>query len=362
LKIKDLEQLNCIEQLDLSHNQIGKIEGLPEFLYEGIWGKVEGQLLRNLDTKFNLSFNQIKKIEGLKVFSKIKDLTLDLSHNQITKIEGLENLSNLRSLNLNLSYNQISKIEGLEELSNLEILNLDFNHNQISKIEGLKGLPQLKSLNLNNNKIIEIEGLENASELRILDLSNNKITKLEGLKNLSKLTDLYLAHNQVNIIEGLEGLLKLKILYLEDALYDVGSADDTDNLTVGCDRDSADGIVSEAVAYVEQAFVLVEVNDRLCHEVVDCPVFFVVEGVEQSQDILFGENSNQGLVVFDDRDAGDVVVCHQLQGFKDGRLFSYADHSLGHYIFCLKHHKAPLSPVHLARGDSHARVQSVYPS
>ena len=84
---------------------------------------------------------------------------------------------------------------------------------------------------------------------------------------------------------------------LKDDLYDVGSADDSHDFAVRCHRDSADGIVSEAVADVEQAFALFEVNSRLCHEVIHGPVFFVVESVEQSQDILLGENSNQGHVV-----------------------------------------------------------------
>ena len=126
---------------------------------------------------------------------------------------------------------------------------------------------------------------------------------------------------------------------LKDALYNVGSADDSDDFAVACHRDSADGIVPETVADIEQTFVLLEVNRRLGHEVVYRPVLFIVESVEQSQDILFGKNSNQGLVVFHDRDARDIVVRHQLNGFEDRRVFSYADHLFCHRIFGIEHHR-----------------------
>ena len=42
---------------------------------------------------------------------------------------------------------------------------------------------------------------------------------------------------------------------LQDALDNVGSADDSDHFAVGCNRDSSDGIVSQAIADIQQTLV-----------------------------------------------------------------------------------------------------------
>ena len=82
------------ESLDLSECGLSTI---PVEISNFTW-------LKNLD----LSSNQISKIEGLE--SLVNLSTLDFSSNQILKIEGLESLVNLSTLLL--YYNQISKIEG----------------------------------------------------------------------------------------------------------------------------------------------------------------------------------------------------------------------------------------------------------
>ena len=51
---------------------------------------------------------------------------MDLSHNQIKKIQGLEGLTKLYKLRL--VNNQISEIKGLETLKYLEYLDLSNNH------------------------------------------------------------------------------------------------------------------------------------------------------------------------------------------------------------------------------------------
>ena len=130
-----MDSLVNLQELNLSQNQIPKIEGLD--------------LLVNLQ-ELNLSINQITKIEGLEQLVNL--WRLDLSDNQINKIEGMNHLLNLNSLYL--SSNKITKIEGLDNLVNLHDLVL--MSNQITKIEGLNNLINLSDLTLIQNKIIEL--------------------------------------------------------------------------------------------------------------------------------------------------------------------------------------------------------------
>ena len=93
-----------------------------------------------------LSHNQLTRIEGL---DKLVNLYyLDLSDNQLTRIEGLDKLTNLYYLGL--SDNQLTRIEELAYLSQLE--SLDLSDNKLSVIENL---PQtsLKKLKVEGNNI-----------------------------------------------------------------------------------------------------------------------------------------------------------------------------------------------------------------
>lgn len=145
-EIKGLEYLDRLEQLLVDNNKLTCIY------------KLNGLLALSNLWRLNLSHNQISKIEVLELgqLSKLKEL--NLSHNQISNMLSLS-LSAFNNLyELNLSHNQISKIEGLDELINLDELYL--NNNQISKIEGLDELINLNELYLSHNQISKIEGLE----------------------------------------------------------------------------------------------------------------------------------------------------------------------------------------------------------
>lgn len=189
----EVADLVWLERLELSNNQISRIEGL-----ERISGLIE----------LYLSYNEISRIEGLQGLTNLKGL--DLSDNQISWIEGLEALSNLTVLHL--SHNQIRRIEGLDSL--LDLANLNLSYNQISQIEGLGCLTSLTDLGLFNNKICRIEGLTCLLGLTDLNLSNNQISQIEGLESLTSLADLNLSNNQISRIEGLESLTDLKAIKL----------------------------------------------------------------------------------------------------------------------------------------------------
>ncbi|MEY4902546.1 MAG: hypothetical protein RLZZ292_361 [Bacteroidota bacterium] len=126
-------------------------------------------------TILDLSFNQIIKIEGLEQLINLKNLSF--VHNQIRRIEGLEQLTRLEKLFLN--QNRITKIEGLEQLTNL--INLGLTGNEIIKIESLTQLENLENLWLNRNHIVNIEGLDKLDKLTMVDFNENQIKDISPL-------------------------------------------------------------------------------------------------------------------------------------------------------------------------------------
>jgi Ca2+/Na+ antiporter len=155
----------------------------------------------------DLSYNQIAKIEVPEKFEKLEDIYLN--HNRIVEISGLENIKDIRVLTLNNNY--IQEIKGLDNLKNLESLNL--SDNDINQIKGLDNLKKLEHLNLSDNDINQIGGLEKLKSLVSLEINKNHIKRLQGLDCCLNLTGLYLRNN---LIESLEGISKLKKLWFLD--------------------------------------------------------------------------------------------------------------------------------------------------
>ncbi|MHA1298761.1 MAG: leucine-rich repeat domain-containing protein [Candidatus Helarchaeota archaeon] len=196
-KIKDLRELNAIKRLKEKYhledeniiiNEKGQVISL-NLSEKGL--KIIPFEIKNLPNLqfLDLSGNEIKKIEGL--FNLTSLIILYLGRNQIDKIEGLNNLSELKTLVL--SRNLIEKIEGLDKLTNLKVLFLD--RNQITKMEGLNNLLNLEMLFLTWNKIKKIEGINNLTQLTTLYLTRNQISKLEGLENLENLKSFRIHEN-----------------------------------------------------------------------------------------------------------------------------------------------------------------------
>ncbi|KFQ12304.1 Leucine-rich repeat and coiled-coil domain-containing protein 1, partial [Leptosomus discolor] len=108
--------------------------------------------LRNL-RHLDLSSNQIRRIEGLSSLAGLR--TLSLSCNLLTKVEGLENLFNLTILDL--SYNRIHDLSGLQCLhgSRHKVSHIDLHSNCVNSMNHLlqctKGLRCLTSLTLAKN-------------------------------------------------------------------------------------------------------------------------------------------------------------------------------------------------------------------
>ncbi len=207
--IDDLKRLFKFNKKDFIFNEQGNLIKL-KFNSKSL-KEIPSCIRQFLNLKWlDLSNNQINKIENLETLQKLQ--YLNLRDNSISKIKGLQNLIQLEDLSL--SENQISKIEGLENLFKLKIL--DVSHNQIRKIEGLERLSQLEMLFLKNNHIMKIEGLNSLSSLIKLHLDSNNIRNLEGLDNLAKLVELYLEENEIQEIKGLENLTELQELILDE--------------------------------------------------------------------------------------------------------------------------------------------------
>ncbi|MCI8443989.1 MAG: hypothetical protein HFJ37_02265 [Clostridia bacterium] len=198
--------------------------------------------LGNLES-LDLSDNQITKIEGLK--DKTTIINLNLTNNQITKIEGLENLVNLK--NLSLKGNQISDITPLSKNSSLIQLNLqenlqidgDRSHYIGEKLEALNKIGEIldrngqinldidklglftnyKKLNLERQGLTTLEPLEGLTELTELILDNNQLTLADKksqdiLKSMKNLRTLSLVSNNITNISVINGLENLKTLSL----------------------------------------------------------------------------------------------------------------------------------------------------
>lgn len=116
--------------------------------------------------ELDLSYNQLNKIQKLDKLNNLR--FLKLQKNNIKSTLWLELLSNLWYLNL--AYNQISKVSWLSELSNLQ--ELELQHNQISDLSRLSDLPNLTSLKLEFNQISDVSQL-------------SFVTKLKNLKRIS---------------------------------------------------------------------------------------------------------------------------------------------------------------------------------
>uniref|UniRef100_A0A3Q2E4J5 Leucine-rich repeats and immunoglobulin-like domains 3 n=1 Tax=Cyprinodon variegatus TaxID=28743 RepID=A0A3Q2E4J5_CYPVA len=170
-----------------------------------------------------LSHNRISSIPA-RLFQLPNLQHLDLSRNQIRRVEGLtfQDLPTLRSLKL-----QRNRLSGLMDgaffgLSNMEVLQLGFNNlTEVSK-GWLYGLEALQQLHLEHNAIsrIQPDTWRCCQKLSKLDLSSNHLSRLEesSFDGLSLLDQLHVGNNRVSFIAGgaFRGLPNLQMLDLQN--------------------------------------------------------------------------------------------------------------------------------------------------
>lgn len=151
----------------------------------------------------DLSYNELSKIEALDSLKKLE--ILNLQNNQIRKIEGLGYLQQLKKLYL--TRNSIARLEGLQFCMALEELTL--SHQKLSHHEHLTieedsmiGVSNsLQSLELNDCRLRDTHNLQFLRFLHSLQLKNNLIGSVESLQaalvGLSSLASLQLQGNPV---------------------------------------------------------------------------------------------------------------------------------------------------------------------
>lgn len=162
----NLESFPSLKILDLSYNEIGKVEGLDS--------------LKKLEI-LNLQNNQIQKIEGLGYLQELKKLYL--TRNCICRLEGLQYCMALEELTL--SHQKMSHHEHLtiEEDSVIGMSNslqsLELNDCHLKDTYNLQFLRFLHTLQLKNNQIESVESFQHAlvglSSLANLQLQGNPI-------------------------------------------------------------------------------------------------------------------------------------------------------------------------------------------
>ncbi|KAK3811291.1 MAG: hypothetical protein J3Q66DRAFT_404671 [Benniella sp.] len=182
-KIRALEALTSLVDLDLYDNRCSKIEGL-ENLTE----------LRSLD----LSFNDNRHIKNVAHLVNLPDLYF--VSNKITVIENLSTLVNITNLELGSNQSGLSCESGAtvarkDKITKLELKILSIQSNRLTAIEGLEDLENLE-IYLSHNGISRIEGLE------------RNISKLENLGHLKNLEELWASNNMLDSFEDFEAELK----------------------------------------------------------------------------------------------------------------------------------------------------------
>lgn len=208
--LKDLERfLPFVTSLDISHNSIRFLEGIPSKILQ-------------LKAESN-------NLGDLTVFSGFHDLQrLNISGNEFSSLSALS--SNIHLAHLNASKNVISSIQTISNLENLVTLDLSSN-NLTGDLDFIKfKLPNLQELNLSENKIKLVKGIENLPSLRILNLNENQVQSISCNESHLKLKKLLLKLNRIknldvscypflrvlridgNMLTSLNGLDKLKNL------------------------------------------------------------------------------------------------------------------------------------------------------
>ena len=230
---EDILQLEHLESLDLSKNQISSLvlnsvnlfpQGLDtlDLSQNNISSLNSVDLPRGLK---HLILNQNKIISlGIRHFDLKNLIELHLSHNHLngslardtflmvsaSANDGKNKNSNLETLDM--SFNKFEKIESqaLAKFSRLKTLKLD--HNKIDVIHplGFQGLNGLQKLQLSNNEILDLPNalFKNLSTLDTLDLSYNHLQSINKsfTQGLFQLSTLYLANNDILFLEPLQDI------------------------------------------------------------------------------------------------------------------------------------------------------------
>lgn len=210
------EFCTSIEELHISGNQVGQLEGIPS-------------TVRTLSAQSN-------RLSSLTSWGHLYNLQyLDVSGNGLEDLHGIAYLVHLREIKANGNcVRDVSGVFGLDSLLHLELCEnrlesvdfrgaelkrlhyLDLSCNQLADVENCDALPALETVRLDGNKLSDIEGLEGCgATLYDLHISRNQIEAVD-LSHLPALRVLHLDENRIHTIDGLEAARHLDVLSLRD--------------------------------------------------------------------------------------------------------------------------------------------------
>ena len=104
------------------------------------------KFIENLDgcralQELNLSHNAITKLDGLSKLDKLR--SLNVAHNQLTRVDGIFHLGRLEKLNL--AHNQIARVPSkMASMARLQVLH--FAHNKLDVMRDISHLHKLENL------------------------------------------------------------------------------------------------------------------------------------------------------------------------------------------------------------------------
>ena len=236
-----------IEELDVSNNQIGQLNGIPNGVRQlnirgnGLSDLAAWNSLCNLQY-MDVSENNLHTVKGFHSLVHLRALKAD--YNEIRNLNGLEDLDGL--ISLSLRGNKLRAVD-LDNFNLYTILptpenwlltrdsqrlaSLNLRDNQLVQASNLDQLPSLKTCDLsklsgviyssershltdlgyNDLETLELSGSDPLSNMETLDVSNNRLSFLD-VAAMPKLRNLNLDKNSVAQIGNLNYLKQLETL------------------------------------------------------------------------------------------------------------------------------------------------------
>ncbi|CZS92825.1 related to CYR1 Adenylate cyclase [Rhynchosporium agropyri] len=195
-----------IKELSLRDKRLTNLHKLNEFCEELV--------------QLDVSHNSIRQLDGVPATTR----NLRISHNCLTDLAAWNHLYNLQYIDV--SNNDLESLSAFKSLVHLRGIRAD--NNKITSLEGVKQLDGLLSLRLRGNDVAYVDfestGLQRLSEL---DLKGNKVNIVRNIQELQSLSALDLEGNLLTTFSTSDGksMSTLKYLKLSDnklATIDVG--------------------------------------------------------------------------------------------------------------------------------------------
>lgn len=191
LESETLKGLSVLTHLFLNNNELEKISDFSFYNCSSL-------------QKLSLTNNLIRQIpKAIASLSLLQEL--DLSHNEIGSLHqsNLKGLNNLRSLSL--SHNVLGNIslDAIPALASLQYL--DLSHNHIGGVDrgAFEPLTQLVLLNITHNYLPDINGLVlHLPNLNFLNVSNNRIVWFDYALIPRNLIELDFSFNAIKVVEN----------------------------------------------------------------------------------------------------------------------------------------------------------------